>query len=140
MTDLNRVVLIGRLTRDCDVSFSSQGTPIGKFAIAVNGYKDEVSYIDCVMFGKLAESIGKYMTKGKQLAIDGAIKQDRWEQDGQKRSRINIVVNNVQLLGGERQQGNAFDSGHSLGGRENMCNQHDTGNAGQSFESDSIPF
>ena len=109
MTDLNKVTLIGRLTKDCDVSFSTTGTPIGKFAIAVNGYKDEVSYIDCVMFSKLAESIGKYMTKGKQLAIDGAIKQDRWQDsEGRNRSKINIVVNNVQLLGGDK-QGNSFN-------------------------------
>jgi single-strand DNA-binding protein len=105
--DTNIVVLIGRLTRDSELRFTSSGTAISKFSIAVNRTKrsgdqreEEVSFFDIVVWGKIAEVLNPYLTKGKQVSIAGELRQNRWEQDGQSRSRIEVVANNVQLLGG----------------------------------------
>jgi single-strand DNA-binding protein len=112
MTDLNRVVLIGRLTRDAETKFIQSGQAVCKFSVAVNRkrkvgdqWEDEASFFDAVLWGRQAETLGQYLVKGKQIAIDGELKQDRWEQDGQKRSKIEIVVNNLQLLGSSQGQG-----------------------------------
>ena len=106
MKDLNSVNLIGRLTRDAELRYSSDGTAILKFSIAVNRsvkkgdkWEDEASFFDCTMFGKMAESVNKYLEKGKQVSIIGELVQNRWEKDGQKHSRVEIIVNKLQLLG-----------------------------------------
>ena len=96
------------MTKDAEVSYSGTGTAVCKFSIASNGYKDDVSYFNCVAFGKLAENLGKYLTKGKQVSIDGKLKQDRWQDsEGHNRSSVNIVAENIQLLGGNK--GNSFE-------------------------------
>jgi single-strand DNA-binding protein len=112
MTDLNRVVLIGRLTRDAETKFTQNGQAVCKFSLAVNRkrkvgdqWEDEASFFDAVLWGRQAETLNQYLTKGKQIAIEGELRQDRWEQDGQKRSKVEIVVNNIQLLGSSQGQG-----------------------------------
>lgn len=109
MADVNFVVLIGRLTRDAELKYTNGGFPVANFAIAVNRRRkngdqwiDEVSYFDISLFGKSAESLKQYLIKGKQIAVEGELRQDRWEQDGQTRSRIFIAANTVQLLGGNQ--------------------------------------
>jgi len=113
--DLNRVVLIGRLTRDAELR--QNGTTVSSFSIAVNRKKkqgdewvDDVNFFDVCLFGKQAESLQKYLTKGKQIAIDGELKQDRWEKDGQNRSKVVVIANSVQLLGGG--SGNESSNSH----------------------------
>ena len=119
MTDLNHVVLIGNLTRDVGDGYSvlSNGTAKASVSIAVNRSKkngdqwvDEVSYFDITIWGKTAENLKPYLVKGQKIAVDGYLKQDRWEKDGQKFSKIQIVANSVQLLGGRS------DSSQSAGG------------------------
>jgi single-strand DNA-binding protein len=112
--DMNHVFLIGRLTRDVGAderSFAYVGN--GQMAranvsIAVNHsvkkgdqWEDEVSYFDVTIWGKTAENLKPYLLKGKQIAVDGALKQDRWQKDGQNFSRVSITANSVQLLGGK---------------------------------------
>jgi single-strand DNA-binding protein len=106
MTDLNQVVLVGRLTRDAELKYTNSGYAILKFSLAVNrsvkkdeSWQEEVSFFNAVIFGKRAEALAQYMLKGKQIGITGELKQDRWEQEGQSRSRVEIVVNNLQFLG-----------------------------------------
>ena len=106
MTDVNSVVLIGRLTRDAELKYTSSGVAICKFSLAVNRSKksgdrweDEVSFFDCTSFGRSAEAVSQYMTKGKQIGIQGELRQDRWEKDGQSRSKVEVIANTVQLLG-----------------------------------------
>lgn len=111
--DLNHVVLIGRLTRDLGADeksfgYAGNGQARVNFSIAVNRSKkqgdqwvDETNYFDITLWGKQAENLKPYLTKGKMICVDGYLKQDRWEKDGQKFSRITVVANNVQLLGGK---------------------------------------
>ena len=106
MVDLNRISVIGRTTREIgekDYGYTSNGKARLNLSVAVNdGYGENktVSYFDVVYWGKPAEAIKAYITKGKQLAIDGRLKQDRWEKDGNKYSRVYIIADNIQLLGG----------------------------------------
>ena len=107
MTDLNHVVLIGRLTRDLGADersfgYIGNGTARANVSIAVNrskktgdGYADEVNYFDVTIWGKTAENLKPYLTKGKQICVEGHLKQDRWEKDGQKQSRMIVKVTNL---------------------------------------------
>lgn len=115
--DINHVMIIGRLTRDLgsdERSFGYVGNGMARanVSIAVNRSKkngdqwiDEVSYFDITIWGKTAENLKPYLTKGKMIAVDGHLKQDRWEKDGQKFSKISIIADNVQLLGGKSDGG-----------------------------------
>mgnify|MGYP000877803488 CR=1 FL=1 len=118
MADVNHVILIGRLTRDSALTYTSAGMAVCKFAIAVNKRRkqgeqwvDEANFFDIVLWGRSGETLDQYLIKGKQVAVEGELHQNRWEQDGQARSKIEINANNVQLLGGDgqRQQGNPTD-------------------------------
>ena len=132
MIDISRIIQNGRLTRDADVRFSNSGTAICKFSIASNGYKEEVSYFNVVAFGKLAENLGKYLTKGKAVTVDGKLKQDRWEKDGVKRSSVNIIAENIQL-----HAGNTHDN--VVGGSPSQSSGASP-NDNQEFDEDGIPF
>jgi single-strand DNA-binding protein len=107
MSDVNHIILIGRLTRDAELKYTSGGTSVCKFSLAIGkrikkneSWVDEVSFFDVVLFGKTGEAINQYLVKGKQVAIEGELRQDRWEQDGQNRSKVEVMAHNVQLLGG----------------------------------------
>lgn len=108
MQDLNSVFLIGRLTRDMGIEYLQSGTAVGKISLAVNRsvkkndqWTDEASFFDVSLFGKQAESLKQSLVKGKQIALHGELKQDRWEKEGQKFSRVTVVASRVQLLGGK---------------------------------------
>lgn len=109
MADVNHVVLIGRLTRDVEVKYTSGGIAVAKGSIAVNKrvkqgdqWTDKASFFDFTLWGKQAESIAKYLVKGKQIAITGELEQNTWEKDGQRHSKVEVKANDVQLLGGDR--------------------------------------
>ena len=112
---LNKIFLIGNLTRDPQLSYTPNQTAVVDFGIAVNrkwkgqdgSEKDDVCFVDCRMFGKRAEVINKYMSKGKPLFIEGRLSYDQWEaQDGTKRSKHRVTVENFQFMpDGQRQQG-----------------------------------
>ena len=110
MTDLNSVIEIGRLTRDIserDFTYTTGGTARLNLSIAVNRsekrggkWADKVSFFDVTVWGKTAENIRPYLHKGKQIAVYGYLDQQRWEKDGVKYSKVVIIADNVQLLGG----------------------------------------
>jgi single-strand DNA-binding protein len=107
MADLNHVVLIGRLTREAELKYTAGGQAVCKFSIAVNRRKkngdqweDEANFFDIVVWGKQGESLHPYLVKGKMVGVDGELRQDRWQQDGQNRSKVEIVASYLQLLGG----------------------------------------
>jgi single-strand DNA-binding protein len=106
MTSFNKVILLGNLTRDPEVRYTPNGIAVASFAIAVNRKykqgeetKEEVSYIDIVVFGKQAESCGQYINKGDSVLIDGRLQQRRWEtEDGQKRNKVEVVAQSVNFM------------------------------------------
>jgi single-strand DNA-binding protein len=132
MADINHVVLVGRLTRDAELKYTAGGQAVCKFSIAINRRKkngdqweDEPNYFDVVLWGRQGESLNQYLVKGKSVGVEGELRQDRWQQDGQNRSKVEIVANNIQLLGGS--SGSSGSSG-SYGG-----NSHgDSGSQGSS--------
>jgi single-strand DNA-binding protein len=120
MTDINHVTLVGRLTRDAELK--ENGFAVSNFSIAVNckrkrgdDWVDEANFFDIVLFGRQAESLHQYLVKGKQIAIDGELKQDRWQtQDGQNRSKVVVIANSIQLLGGNNNSNHADELPHSM--------------------------
>ncbi len=122
--DINKVILVGRLTRDAEQSYTQGGYALLKFSIAVNRRRkqgdqwvEEGNFFDVTVFGRQGEAIASYMTKGKQVAVEGQLKQDRWEDknDGSKRSKVVIIADNIQLLGSR-------DGGSQSGGNYNSDN------------------
>lgn len=121
-TDLNMVALVGRLTRDPDMKYSNAGGAILRFSVAVNrsrrnqdgSWGEEANFFDCVYFGKSAEAVSQWLSKGRQVAVQGELRQDSWKtQDGQTRSRVEIWVNNLNLLGGGQRDGQSGGYGQS---------------------------
>lgn len=119
-SDLNSVTLVGRLTRDAELSYLPSGSAVARLSIAVNRNRkegeqwvSEANYFDISVFGKTAENLKPYLLKGKQIAVQGSLRQDRWEKDGQKFSRVNIVASDVQLLGGRSDNGGSTGYGNN---------------------------
>ena len=106
MAGFNKTVLMGNLTRNPELRFSPSGTPIASFGLGINRrwkqgeeLKEEVTFIDIVVFGKQAEHCGQYLTKGNSVIVEGRIQQRRWEtEDGQKRSKHEVVAQTVTFL------------------------------------------
>jgi single-strand DNA-binding protein len=101
-------MIVGRLIRDAELKYTGGGTPVSKFSIAVNRrrkngdtWEDEANFFDVVLWGHMAESLSQYLLKGKQIVTIGELRQERWEKDGQNRSRVEIAANSIQLLGGK---------------------------------------
>jgi single-strand DNA-binding protein len=103
----NKVILMGNLTRDPEVRNLPSGQSVTSFALAVNRTwrgqdgtnQESVSYIDCVAWGKTGEIIAQYMQKGRALLVSGRLDQRSWEQDGQKRSKVEVVVEDFNFVG-----------------------------------------
>ncbi len=108
MSDTNITVLIGRLTRDSELKYTNNGTAVLNFSIAVNRsippkgdgceWKNEASFFDVQAWAKLAEAKAPSLVKGKQILVEGELRQDRWEQDGQSRSKVYVVAHDIKPL------------------------------------------
>ena len=125
MASFNKVILLGNLTRDPELRYTPQGSAVCEFALALNyvytnkqtGQKvEEVSFIDIVAWGKTGEICAEYLKKGRQVMVEGRLKQDRWEaQDGKKMSKVRVTAENVQFVG-SRPQGEGGGGGGGKGG------------------------
>ena len=108
MSDFNKVIISGRITRDAEMKFLASGNAVSDFGFASNrkfSDKEETTYVDCTLFGKKAESLNQYMIKGKNLILEGRLRLESWEKDGQKRSKLSLVVDDVTFLSsGEKQE------------------------------------
>ena len=107
MASLNKVLLIGNLTRDPDVRVMSNGRPVCNFGLALNrSYKDsegnrkeEVTFVDVECFGPRAEAVGRFFTKGRAIFVEGRLKLDQWEsKEGEKRSALRVVLDNFEFV------------------------------------------
>jgi single-strand DNA-binding protein len=117
MANVNKVILIGNLTRDPQLKYLPSQMAVAEFGLAMNRKfktaageeREEVCFVDCSAFGKTGEIINKYCQKGKQLYVEGRLKYDTWEdkQGGGKRSKMTVVVENFQFLGGRDGAGGA---------------------------------
>ncbi len=122
MTSFNKVILIGNLTKDPEIRYTPSGTAVSSFGLAVNHrYKqgdemrDEVCFIDIVVFGKQAENSGQYLSKGQSIVVEGRLQQRRWEtDDGQKRSRHEVVAQSVRYL--SKRQSGSQGEGEAISG------------------------
>lgn len=104
---INRVVISGNLTRDPELRSTASGMPVLGFGVAVNDrrknqqtdeWEDYPNFIDCTMFGARAEKITPYLSKGTKVAIEGKLRWSQWEKDGQKRSKIEVIVDELEFL------------------------------------------
>ena len=127
MSNINRVIISGRLTRDPDVRSTAGGMTVMSLGVAVNDrrknqqsgqWEDYTNFIDCKMFGTRAESLSRILTKGMLVCIEGKLRWSSWERDGQKRSKIEVMIDEIELPSrsqGQGQQGGYVDQGSGAG-------------------------
>ena len=104
---INRVNVSGNLTRDPELRATRVGTQVLSFGVAVNDrrknpqtgeWEDYPNFVDCTMFGKRAETVSRYLSKGSKVAIDGKLHYSSWEKDGQRRSKLEIIVEDIEFM------------------------------------------
>jgi single-strand DNA-binding protein len=113
MASFNRVILIGNVTRDPELRYISSGTAVTDIGLAVNDRRknasgewvEETTFVDVTLWGRTAEVAGEYVTKGSPLFIEGRLKLDTWEKDGKKNSKLRVVCERMQLMGGRSGDG-----------------------------------
>ena len=140
MSNFNKVILLGNLTRDPEVRFTREGAPVASFTLAINSNrarqegdsKDDVSYIDLVAFGKQADLVKNYLEKGSPLLVEGRLQQRRWEQEGQKRSKVEVVVQSITFMGGSKKSNQS--------GSASFPQDEDQGFGGYSSNESDVPF
>ncbi len=143
MASYNRVVLVGNVTRDIEVRYLQSGTAVADIGLAVNDRRknqqgewiEETTFVDITLWGRTAEVAGEYLAKGAPVLIEGRLKLDTWESDGQKRSKLKVIGERMQMLGGR-----------SGGGKNNAPNSNEfsepatTSAGGGETPQDDIPF
>jgi single-strand DNA-binding protein len=115
---INQVVLMGNLTRDPELRQTPNGQNVTSFSLALNrSYKDAsgdwqeaTDYVDCVAWANLAERVAQYLAKGRRVLVQGRLQSRSWEQDGQKRSKLEVLVNDVTFLDGRGEGGDSASS------------------------------
>lgn len=120
MASYNRVILVGNMTRDPDLRYTPSGMPVCEIGLAINDRRrtpegewiEDTTFIDVTLWAKQAETCNQYLSKGSPVLIEGRLKMDQWEQDGQKRSRLRVVGEKMQMLGsrnsGSGSQGRSY--------------------------------
>ena len=121
MASHNRVIILGNLTRDVEVRYLQSGMAVADIGVAVNDRRknqqgewvEETTFVDVTLWGRTAEVASEYLNKGSQIFIEGRLKYDTWEKDGQKRSKLSVVCEKMQMVGGK---GGGGGGGGSRGG------------------------
>jgi single-strand DNA-binding protein len=109
MASFNKVILMGNLTRDVELRYLPSGMAVAEIGLAVNDRRknqqgewvDETTFVDVTLWSRQAEIAGEYLSKGSPVLIEGRLKLDQWEKDGQKRSKLKVVGENMRMLGGK---------------------------------------
>ena len=116
MASYNRVIIVGNLTRDVELRYIPSGTAVTDITLAVNErikrndqWVEEANFFDVTMWGRTAEVAAEYLSKGSNVLVEGRLRQEKWEQDGQKRSKVKVICDKMQMLGskGGGQGGNS---------------------------------
>ena len=134
MASFNRVILIGNLTRDVDLRSTQGGTSVADIGLAVNDrrkdqsgeWAEETTFVDVTLWGRIAEVACEYLSKGSPILIEGRLKLDTWETDGQKRSKLKVIAERMQMLAG--------------GSSESVTEKQQAIPAGAGGPNDDIPF
>jgi single-strand DNA-binding protein len=157
MASFNRVILVGNLTRDPELRYIPSGTAVSEIGLAVNDrvkkgdqWVDETTFVDITLWGRTAEVANEYLSKGSNILIEGRLKLDSWEKDGQKRSKLRVVADKMQMLGSRGEGGGGGSRGASRpagGGRsaqqpeqESYDDFSSAPSGGGGFPDDEIPF
>ena len=149
MPNYNKVILMGRLTRDPEVRYSSSGTAIANLGIAVNRnwrnqdgqQQEEVTFVDVTAFGKRGETVGQYLKKGRPIFIEGHLRLDQWDdkQTGQKRSKLAVILDSFEFIDSRGEGGGgdfSSESSNPSGGGAAPAQ----GGGGGFTEDDDVPF
>lgn len=142
MASFNRVILMGNLTREPEVKYLQSGTAVAELGLAINDKRkdkngqwiEETTFVDVTLWGRTAEVAGEYGAKGQQVLIEGRLKLDTWETDGQKRSKLRVIGEQFKMLGGGK------GGGRQSGGDEYDQRQPETSHSQVPMDDDSIPF
>jgi single-strand DNA-binding protein len=134
MASFNRVILLGNLTRDVEVRYLQSGTAVADVGMAVNDRRkgqngewiEETTFVEVTLWGRTAEVAGEYLSKGSPLLVEGRLKYDTWEKDGQKRSKLSVVCERMQMVGSK---GGGGGGGGSRGQNQNYDDGGDYGDA-----------
>lgn len=151
MASYNRVILMGNVTRDLEVRVTPSGTSVTEIGLAVNDKRktasgewvEDVTFVDCTLFGRTAEIAGEYLSKGSPVFLEGRLKLDTWEKDGQKRSKLHVICDRMQLIGGrgDGSRPRAAGSGQAGGyGEAPMASVSSAHENNEHYEDSSIPF
>ncbi|MCA9270865.1 MAG: single-stranded DNA-binding protein [Planctomycetales bacterium] len=153
MASFNRVILLGNLTRDVEVKYTQGGTAVTDIGLAVNDRRktatgewvDETTFVDVTLWGRTAEVASEYLSKGSPVLIEGRLKLDTWETDGQKRSKLRVVGERMQMVGGR--SGGGGGGGSSSRGPQRSDNEYsqpagyaDSSGGGFDEGGEDIPF
>lgn len=115
---INRVIISGNLTRDPELRSTASGMPVLSFGVAVNDrrknqqtgeWEDYPNFIDCTMFGARVEALSKYLSKGTKASIEGKLRWSQWERDGQKRSKIEVIVDELEFMSNRKEEASGHD-------------------------------
>lgn len=126
---INRVVISGNLTRDPELRRTQSGMAILGFGVAVNDrrrnpqsgeWEDYANFIDCTMFGNRAESLSNILVKGMKVAIEGKLRWSQWERDGQKRSKIEVIVDEIEFMSSRQGGQGGYQGGYQGGNQGNQ--------------------
>ncbi len=116
--NLNKVFLMGNLTRDPELRYTASGAAVCSIGMAINRryrnndeWKEEVCFVDVVAWGKTGENCSQYLTKGSAVLVEGRLKLNTWEQEGQKRSKLEVVAENIQFMASRDSSGHADNPG-----------------------------
>lgn len=146
MANFNKVMLLGNLTRDVEMRHTQNGTALAKFGMAINRKfkdKEETCFVDLTAWGRQAEVLAQYVTKGSQLFVEGRLEFSTWESEGGKRSKLEVVVENFQFVGagGSRSGGGAGGGGGGSRARS-QSGEAEAGGGGNGGDVDygDIPF
>ncbi len=146
MASYNRVVLMGNLTRDPELRYISTGTAVSEIGLAVNDrvkkndqWVDEATFVDVTLWGRTAEVANEYLSKGSSILIEGRLKLDTWEKDGQKRSKLRVVADRMQMVGGRSGGGGGGPRGNDGGSASHGDSSHEASSPSMP-PADEIPF
>ena len=147
MASFNKVILAGNLTRDVEVRFTSGGTAVTEVGLAANDrvkkngeWTDETTFVDVTMWGRTAEVAGEYLSKGSNILIEGRLKLDQWEKDGQKHYKLRVTAEKMQMLGSRGEGGGGNSGGGNSGGSSRRASQQSDGGGYGTPSDDDIPF